>query len=113
MLSEPGIYETLESRCADLAAGMADNLQKLGLNYALNRVGAMLCMFFTSCPVVDFASVGTVDLTRFKRYFWACLEQGLYLAPSQYECMFPSLAHGEGDIEETLRIHFDALKAVH
>ena len=113
MLSEPGVYETLESRCADLAAGMADNLQKLGLNYALNRVGAMLCMFFTSRPVVDFASVGTVDLVRFKRYFWACLERGLYLAPSQYECMFPSLAHGEGDIEETLRIHFDALKAVH
>ena len=113
MLSEPGIYETLESRCADLAAGMAGNLQKLGLDYALNRVGAMLCMFFTSRPVVDFASVGTVDLERFKRYFWACLERGLYLAPSQYECMFPSLAHGEGDIEETLRIHFDALKAVH
>ena len=113
MLSEPGVYETLESRCADLAAGMADNLQKLGLDYALNRVGAMLCMFFTSRPVVDFASVGTVDLVRFKRYFWACLERGLYLAPSQYECMFPSLAHGEGDIEETLRIHFDALKAVH
>ena len=113
MLSEPGVYETLESRCADLAAGMADNLQKLGLDYALNRVGAMLCMFFTSRPVVDFASVGTVDLVRFKHYFWACLERGLYLAPSQYECMFPSLAHGEGDIEETLRIHFDALKAVH
>lgn len=113
MLSEPGTYETLESRCADLAAGMADNLQKLGLNYALNRVGAMLCMFFTACPVVDFASVGTVDLVRFKHYFWACLERGLYLAPSQYECMFPSLAHLEGDIEETLRIHFAALKAVH
>ena len=113
MLSEPGIYESLESRCADLAAGMADNLQKLGLNYALNRVGAMLCMFFTSRPVVDFASVETVDIARFKRYFWACLERGLYLAPSQYECMFPSLVHEERDIEETLRIHFAALKAVH
>ena len=113
MLSKPGVYETLESRCADLADGMADNLRKLGLDYALNRVGAMLCIFFTSQPVVDFACVETVDLARFKRYFWACLEQGLYLAPSQYECMFPSLVHGEGDIEETLRIHFAALKAIH
>jgi glutamate-1-semialdehyde 2,1-aminomutase len=113
MLSEPGVYDRLEELSGALEEGMADNLKKLGLNYALNRVGGMLCMFMTESPVIDFASVGTVDLERFNRYFWASLERGIYLAPSQYECMFPSLAHSDRDIEETLRIHFEALKAVH
>lgn len=113
MLAEPGVYEDLERISASLADGMAENLRKLNLHYAINRVGAMLCMFITEREVVDFASVATVDLERFNRYFWASLERGVYLAPSQYECMFPSLAHGEQDIEQTLRVHYEALKEVH
>lgn len=113
MLAEPGVYDQLEAICSAMANGMAENLRKLGLSYAINRVGGMLCMFFTERQVVDFASVGTVDLERFKRYFWAMLEGGVYLAPSQYECMFPSLAHGEVEVEQTLRVHYEALKAVH
>jgi glutamate-1-semialdehyde 2,1-aminomutase len=113
MLSEPGVYDRLELISASLADGMAENLRKLGLDYAINRVGGMLCMFFTDGAVGDFASVGTVDLERFNRYFWAMLDRGIYLAPSQYECMFPSLAHTDLDIDETLRAHFEALKEVH
>ncbi len=113
MLSEPGVYDRLELISASLADGMAENMRKLGLNYAINRVGGMLCMFFTDGAVGDFASVGTVDLERFNRYFWAMLDRGVYLAPSQYECMFPSLAHTDLDIDETLRAHFEALKEVH
>ena len=113
MLAEPGVYDQLETTCSALADGLAENLHKLGLSYAINRVGGMLCMFFTEHQVVDFASVGTVDLELFNRYFWAVLERGVYLAPSQYECMFPSLAHGEREIEQTLQVHFEALKAVH
>ena len=113
MLSEPGVYDRLERISASLADGMAENLRKLGLDYAINRVGGMLCMFFTDGTVGDFAAVGTVDLERFNRYFWAMLDRGVYLAPSQYECMFPSLAHTDLDIDETLRAHFEALKEVH
>ena len=113
MLSEPGVYDRLERISASLADGMAENLRKLGLDYAINRVGGMLCMFFTEGAVGDFAAVGTVDLERFNRYFWAMLDRGVYLAPSQYECMFPSLAHTDLDIDETLRAHFEALKEVH
>ena len=113
MLSEPGVYDRLELISASLADGMAENLRKLGLDYVINRVGGMLCMFFTDGAVGDFASVGTVDLERFNRYFWAMLDRGVYLAPSQYECMFPSLAHTDLDIDETLRAHFEALKEVH
>ena len=113
MLGEPGVYEGLEATSAALAEGMAENLRKLDLKYAINRVGGMMCMFFTEREVVDFASVGTVDLERFNRYFWAMLERGIYLAPSQYECMFPSVVHGDAEVEETLRSHYEALKAVH
>ncbi|MCH2661035.1 glutamate-1-semialdehyde 2,1-aminomutase, partial [bacterium] len=113
MLGEPGVYESLEATSAALAEGMAENLRKLDLKYAINRVGGMMCMFFTEREVVDFASVGTVDLERFNRYFWAMLERGIYLAPSQYECMFPSVVHGDAEVEETLRSHYEALKAVH
>ncbi len=70
-------------------------------------------MFFSESDVVDFASVATVDLERFKRYFWAMVERGIYLAPSQYECMFPSVLHGDAEIDDTLRAHYEALKAVH
>ncbi|MBT7547924.1 MAG: glutamate-1-semialdehyde 2,1-aminomutase, partial [Gemmatimonadetes bacterium] len=61
MLSEPGVYDRLERISASLADGMAENLRKLGLDYAINRVGGMLCMFFTDGAVGDFAAVGTVD----------------------------------------------------
>ena len=113
MLAEPGVYDRLEQISMNLADGMAENLRKLDLNYSINRVGGMLCMFFTDRKVEDFGAVGTVDLDRFNRYFWAMLERGVYFAPSQYECMFPSLAHGEQDIEDTLRQHYAALKEVH
>ena len=113
MLNEPGAYERLEATSSALAEGMAENLRKLGLKYAINRVGGMMCMFFTERDVVDFASVATVDLERFNRYFWAMVERGIYLAPSQYECMFPSVLHGDAEIDDTLRAHYEALKAVH
>jgi glutamate-1-semialdehyde 2,1-aminomutase len=92
---------------------MRENLKRLGLKYTINRVGGMLCLFFTEEPVVGFSSLESVDLERFSRYFWACLEGGVYLAPSQYECMFPSVAHTDTDIDKTLAVQYEALKGVH
>jgi len=113
ILSEPGTYERLEAVSTQLEDGMRENLKRLGLKYTINRVGAMLCLFFTEEPVVGFSSLESVDLDRFSRYFWACLENGVYLAPSQYECMFPSVAHTDSDIEKTLAVQYEALKEVH
>ncbi len=113
ILSEDGTYQRLEEVASRLETGMRENLDRLGLPYPINRVGGMLCMFFTEHPVTRFADLATVDLERFSRYFWACLQRGIYLAPSQYECMFPSVAHSDEDIEKTLVIHYDALRAVH
>ena len=113
MLSEPGVYERLEETSGKLATGMRKNLGRLGLKYPVNQIGAMLCMFFTEAEIVDYASVATADTELFKKYFWAHLEQGVYLAPSQYECMFPSVVHTDEDVDKTLQVHYEALKAVH
>ena len=113
MLSEPGVYERLEETSGKLATGMRKNLGRLGLKYPVNQIGAMLCMFFTEAEIVDYASVATADTELFKKYFWAHLEQGVYLAPSQYECMFPSVVHTDEDIDKTLQVHYEALKSIH
>ncbi len=112
MLSEPGVYKHLEDISLKFAQGMEANLERLGLNYAVNRVGAMLCMFFSEEKVVDFRTASAADTARFRRYFWECLQRGIYFAPSQFECIFPSAVHSENDIEQTLRVHYEALQAI-
>lgn len=113
MLAAPSSYQQLGEIAAKLGAGIRENLQRLGLKYVLNQVGAMSCLFFTEAEVVDFDSASKADTERFSRYFWASLERGVYLAPSQFECMFPSLAHSDQDIEQTLRVQYESLKAIH
>ena len=113
MLSEPGVYEQLEGNSQKLSEGIRENLARLGLKYAVTQIGAMVCMFFTEGEIVDFQSVASADTELFKKYFWESLERGVYLAPSQYECMFPSVVHSDEDIEQTLRVHYEILKALH
>ncbi len=112
MLTEPGVYERLEQVSVTLAEGMRDSVRRLGRRFAVNQVGAMLCLFFVEGEVNDYAAVTRADTDLFRRYFWACLERGLYLAPSQFECMFPSAVHSDDDIEATLRAQYEALRAV-
>jgi glutamate-1-semialdehyde 2,1-aminomutase len=113
MLSEPGVYQRLDEIATRLAAGMRQNIEQLQLNWTINQVGGMLSMFFTEQEVVDFTSASSSDTERFRRYFWEMIEQGVYLAPSQFECMFPSAVHSEDDIDKTLQAHYKALKAIH
>ena len=111
-LAKPGVYERLDEISTALQDGLAANLRRLGLHAHLTRVGAMLCLFFTDRTVRDFATASTADTERFSRFFWASQERGVYLAPSQFECMFPSLAHSDADIDRTLEVNYEALKAV-
>jgi glutamate-1-semialdehyde 2,1-aminomutase len=113
MLSEPGVYQRLESIASRLAAGMRESIAQLGLNYRVYQIGGMVGLFFTDVEIVDHASVSTADTEIFARYFWSALDRGLYLAPSQYECMFPSLAHTDTDVEQTLQIQREALRQAH
>jgi glutamate-1-semialdehyde 2,1-aminomutase len=102
-LMTPAAYQLLEARGAALAAGLAEAAQAAGVEVQVNRVGSMLTVFFTGAPVTDAASARKASTRRFGAFFHTLLENGVYFPPSQFEAAFLSTAHGEGDIEATLR----------
>ena len=101
LLNQPGVYEELENKSAVLAAGLAAAAEETGVQMQFNRVASMLCAFFTREAVTDYASANTADTKRFAAYFKAMLNQGVYLAPSQFEAAFVSTAHSDEDISAT------------
>jgi glutamate-1-semialdehyde 2,1-aminomutase len=102
ILDEPGAYERLETLAARLAEGLAKAAKDAGVPVTLNRVGSMLTTFFTDRSVTDHASAATSDTKRYAAYFHAMLDGGVYLAPSQYEAAFVSLAHTDLDVDATV-----------
>jgi glutamate-1-semialdehyde 2,1-aminomutase len=96
-------YERLEERGAALAAGLEAAARKAGVPVQVNRVGSMLTVYFASEPVFDAASARKADAKAFGRFFHAMLEQGVYLAPSQFEACFLSVAHTDDDLQQTVR----------
>jgi glutamate-1-semialdehyde 2,1-aminomutase len=108
-LKNPGVYESLEKNSSRLAEGLGRVAQRLGVDVTLNRVGSMLGMFFTPGPVRNFDEAKTSDTDRFARYYRKMLENGVYLAPSQFEAVFVSAAHDTADIDQTLSAAEDAM----
>jgi glutamate-1-semialdehyde 2,1-aminomutase len=98
----PGFYDRLEALSARLAAGLSAAAREAEVPMSLNRVGAMMCGFFTDRPVTDFDGALTADTARYAAFFHGMLEHGVNLAPSQFEALFVSAAHTERDVEETL-----------
>ena len=78
----------------------------------VNRVGSMLTAFFTDGPVTDYASAKRADTARYARFFHGMLERGVFLAPSQFEAAFVSLAHRDEDLDEAARACRQALDAL-
>jgi glutamate-1-semialdehyde 2,1-aminomutase len=110
-LREPGVYETLEARAARLEGGLADAAARAGVTATVNRVGSMLTAFFAAGPVTDWTSAARADRARYGRFFHAMLARGVYLAPSQFESAFLSLAHSTDDVGLTLDAAATALAA--
>ena len=110
-LQEPGVYEVLEAKAQALETGILENLKALGLKYQTNRVGSIMTLFFTEAPVTSFDAANACDQDLFARYFREMLNRGVYLAPSQFEAAFVSLAHSDADIDETIKANYEALKA--
>lgn len=102
LLQQPGVYEELNRKTQRLAQGLKELAGEAGLPAWVNGVGAMFSVFFTDVPVKDFATACTSDTERFARFFRGMLERGVYLAPSQYEAVFLSLAHTDADLDYTL-----------
>jgi glutamate-1-semialdehyde 2,1-aminomutase len=84
-------------------------LRDLRLPWVFHRIGSMFCLFFTGDPVVDLASAKRSDPEKFSRFFNACLDRGVYFAPSQFETGFLSTAHTTEDIERTATVVREAL----
>ena len=110
-LQEPGVYDALEAKSQALETGILENLRALGLNYQTNRVGSIMTLFFTESPVTSFDAANACDQDLFARYFREMLNRGVYLAPSQFEAAFVSLAHSDADVDSTIKANYEALKA--
>lgn len=102
-------YELLERQAARLQLGFEANARKHGVPVTINRVGSMVCPFFTDKFVINFETAKTSDLDRFKTYFGYMLDLGVNVAPSQFEGMFVSAVHTNEDIDETIAAHDEAL----
>ena len=111
-LERPGVYERLEALGARVERDVAEAAAAAGLPVRINRVGSMLTVFFTDDPVTDYASAKRADTARYARYFHAMREAGVFLAPSQFEAAFVSLAHGEDDLAAAARACRGAMEAV-
>jgi glutamate-1-semialdehyde 2,1-aminomutase len=112
ILGQPGIYEQLEERASALENGLARLAAKSGVAVFTSRVGSILTLFFANREVIDYESALTSDTKLYGRFFQHMLERGIYLAPSQFEAAFVSLAHTEEDIEATLRAAEEALSQI-
>ena len=103
VLSRPGIYDVLEEKAGVLEEGLAGLMQKAGVDCSIQRAGSMMtCFFGQRGPVMDFDAALISDTKRYSEFFRGMLEEGVYIAPSQFEAMFVSLAHGWEEIEWTL-----------
>ncbi len=109
---EGDAYARLEQLGAQLEAGMKDAAKSAGVPVTFNRCGSMFCGYFTSEPVWNLADAMKSDRERFKVFFHGMLDAGVYLAPSQFEAGFLSTAHGEADIEKTVKAATEILRTI-
>ncbi len=105
-------YEKLEAAGAQLEAGLSAAANAAGIPVQFNRVGSMFCGYFATQPIHNLADAMLSDRARFAKYFHGMLNQGVYLAPSQFEAGFISLAHTEADIEATVRAAASVMKTL-
>lgn len=101
-LRDNAVYERLEDSSRRLCDGLAQAAQDADITTDTNRVGSMWTSFFTNEPVVDWSSANKCDREMYGRFFHAMLKRGVYLAPSQFEAAFVSLAHTDEIVEETI-----------
>jgi glutamate-1-semialdehyde 2,1-aminomutase len=101
-LKDKKVYEQLEERSAKLCSGLAEAAAAAGVNTVTNRVGSMWTTFFTNEPVTDWATANKSNRELYGRFFHAMLAEGIYLAPSQFEAGFVSVAHTNLVIDETI-----------
>lgn len=101
-LDDAALYARLEKTTAQLLAGLHEAAQHASVPFYTTQVGSMFGLYFSSGPIRGYADVMKADAARFKRFFHAMLDRGVYLAPSAYEAGFVSAKHGDAEIEHTV-----------
>jgi glutamate-1-semialdehyde 2,1-aminomutase len=113
LISAPGFFDTLSSKVETLVNGIMEKAKSAGIPMAENHVGGMFGLFFSETEqVTDFAAATACDQERFKKFFHAMLDRGIYLAPSAYEAGFVSAAHTDADIEATIAAAAEAFETL-
>ena len=103
MKNNPQIYEELNQKSDTFFETMKENARKNGHAWQVNHVGSIGSLFFTEQQVVDYASAKTSDTAEYARYFKYMLDNGIHLAPAQFEAMFVSAAHTEENLAYALQ----------
>ncbi len=112
ILLKSGMYEKLETRMAQLEAGLKDAAKKAGAHTKFYRAGTMFCTYFTDEEVIDYRTAKLADTEKFSHFFTGMLDRGIYIAPSQFEAGFISLSHSKGDIDRTVKAAYETLKEI-
>ena len=102
ILKQPGSYEYLDKITGKLINGILDAAKEAGHTVCGGHISGMFGFFFCEGPVKSFADATASDTEKFARWHRGMLERGVYLAPSQYEAGFTSLAHTDADIDHTI-----------
>ncbi|MDH4195731.1 MAG: glutamate-1-semialdehyde 2,1-aminomutase [Nitrospirota bacterium] len=102
LLKSPGVYKDLEKRSQELTEGLGQAAKQAKIPFYQTRVGSMLGGFFTEGPVTNYAEARKSDTARYAKFFHGMLNQGIYLAPSQFEAMLLSTAHTNKHICQTI-----------
>jgi glutamate-1-semialdehyde 2,1-aminomutase len=111
-LRERSVYDRLEQASARLCEGLSAAAKDAGIDTVINRVGSMWTSFFNRDAVTDWTTANQSDRKLFGRFFHAMLDQGVYLAPSQFEAGFVSLAHSDEIIDRTVSAARNAFESV-
>jgi len=111
-LRNPKIYEQLEECSARLCAGLSQAAAEAGIKPVTNSVGSMWTGFFANEPVTDWETANKSNRDLYGRFFHAMLAEGVYLAPSQFEAAFVSVAHNDAIIDQTIEASRKAFQAL-
>ncbi len=110
-IQAPGFYKRLAERTRALTEGLAQAAASAGVALSAQSIGGMFGVYFAVAPPASYAAVMACDKERFNRFFHRMLDAGVYLAPSAYEAGFVSAAHSAADIDETLQLATQSLRA--
>lgn len=112
LAEETDVYEKLADRTARLCGSLRAVSEAQGLKLCINQIGSMFTLFFTGINVIDYETAKSSDTVKYEVFFRTMLEEGVYLAPSQFEAAFLSLSHTEHDFEATVAAAAKAFKKV-